>query len=65
VNTVVSNAIKTIVTMFGSAVGYVVIVNAMSNVINNAPLNADSKFAFFIIGLVYGVYVSHKQEWIG
>lgn len=60
-----NDSVKAIIAMISIAIAYVVIGNVMSNVISNAPLNGDSSFTFFVVGLVVGVWVSHRQEWIG
>jgi hypothetical protein len=43
---------------------YAFAVEKLSDVINNSPLNGDTRLALYLIGMIIGVMTARKLEWI-
>lgn len=55
---------KTFALMLTAGAGYALTAELISQALNNSPLNGDDRFAFFVIGMVLGVFTARKLEWI-
>lgn len=55
---------KTLALMISTGAVYVMIGNMVSQYVNETPLDGDTSFAYFIIGLVVGVFASRRFGWI-
>lgn len=55
---------KTLALMISTGAVYVMIGNMVSQYVNETPLDGDTSFAYFIIGLVVGVFGSRRFGWI-
>jgi hypothetical protein len=55
---------KTLALMITAGGLYAFAVEKLSDVINNSPLNGDTRLALYLIGMIIGVMTARKLEWI-
>jgi hypothetical protein len=55
---------KTLALMITAGGLYAFAVEKLSEVINNSPLNGDTRLSLYLIGMTVGVITARKLEWI-